>query len=349
MPSADASLEDDATATQTDASETAPQRVLPIDRIVVETPYRLYERPRAKGAVAAAVADEALARWNVGGKGDPAFISNRPGFHPGARVRVDTKVTRGRLPSHLVKTRRTGRYPNVLSETSLLARSRKYGYWPYRLCFEEGLRENPALSGKTTLRLTIDGRGRVVAPRVTATKLKDAEVPECLRKRTQELTFPPPPRGRSIGVDLTVELWPGDAPVSRIAPPRGEHFDNPGTLDATVLENRLRELVPQIAECYDGGLSADPDLWGRLAFRLDVAANGKLARSHEEETRFPDRGVRRCVQKLLNSFRPGAPRGGEVHMVAAFRLGAPPVPQEADRDAPADAGVQPDGGVDAAN
>ena len=107
----------------------------------VEQPFKLFERPRLPGAVQAAVHDELLARWNVGGTGDPTFISNRSNYHPGARVVVDTTVVAGRLP---VRSRH-GRRRGVLSQQGLLAQSRTQGYWPFRLCFEDGLRRQQTL------------------------------------------------------------------------------------------------------------------------------------------------------------------------------------------------------------
>ncbi len=328
-PPRDATLD----ATPPDAATEASSAPPPIDRIVVEAPHRLYERPRPRGQVAAAGADETLARWNVGGTGDPDFKSNRRGYHPGARVRVDTQLLRGRMPKRLRRNRRTGRYPKVLSHRSLLARSRKYGYWPFRLCFEDGLRENQRLKGKTVLRLVINGRGRVSSARLSSSKLKDTVVVECLRDRARALTYPPPPRGRSVVVRLTVALWPGDAPVLRVGPPRGESFDNPGKIDETALEKSLATLVPQVADCYAQGLARDSGLWGRIALRLDVSERGKLGRVKEYESRFPDRSVSRCVRKLAGTMRLPAPEGGAVSVVAAFRLGQPPEPKPVEADA----------------
>lgn len=309
---------------------------LPLERIVIEQAYKLYERPRPKGKVAAAGADETLARWNVGGSSDPNFVSSRSGYHPGARVRVDTRVLAGRLPTRLHRNRRTGRYPNVLSETSLLARSRKYGYWPFRICFEDGLRENQELKGKTAIRMTIDGRGRVSSARLSSTKLEDPLVAQCLVDRSRGLTYPPPPRGRSVRFEMTVALWPGDAPVSRIGPPRGETHENPGQVDEAKLRGALEALLPDVARCYAAGLAQDPGLWGRLAFRLDLSEQGKLGPVREYESRFPDRNVRRCVARHLRRLALGVPKGGALSLVVAYRLGSPPEPASA--EAPADAG-----------
>src|SRR5262245_25434903 len=101
--------------------------------IEIEMPYMNSARPRPQGDVDAAVHDENIARWNMGGTGDASFISNRSGYHPGTRVKVDTRVVFGSLPKKAPFDRRTGKFQSVLSEASLLARAHKYGYWPFQL------------------------------------------------------------------------------------------------------------------------------------------------------------------------------------------------------------------------
>src|SRR5262249_45722571 len=121
-------------------------------------------RARPDGAVQAAVADEDLARWNVGGTSDPRFVSNRPGFHAAPGVMVETTVRGGALPA-----RSNGK--GVLSELAVLAQTRNHGYWPFRLCYETGLRQNPKVRGKSSLHVTIDTRGHVSASRVANTEV----------------------------------------------------------------------------------------------------------------------------------------------------------------------------------
>jgi hypothetical protein len=298
-------------------------RAPPTLHIAAEQPFKLYQRPRPTGAVHAAVSDENLARWNVGGTGDPEFISNRPGYHPGARVVVDASVLRGNLPARAPRDRRTGRPKKVLSEHTVLARSRKYGYWPFRLCFEAGLRRKQTLSGQTVVRLTTNAAGKVTATRLVGTKLEDEAVAECLAERTRELTYEPAP-GRRIDVELSIKLWPGHAPVPLAGPPMEDPPENPGRLDRKAMALALEPLHGTLRDCYRQGLERDPGLWGRVQLLIEQNAKGEVTRVTEDESRFPDRQVSRCLARVVKEARLPPPAGGELVFCYALRLGQMP-------------------------
>ncbi|MCA9631440.1 MAG: hypothetical protein KC766_27470, partial [Myxococcales bacterium] len=82
---------------------------MPEVSVEIEAPYEPTDVPRLKGRIAAAGADEDLARWNLGGNADPEYPSNRAGFHPGARVVVDVDIKTRGLPKRPPVDRRTGR------------------------------------------------------------------------------------------------------------------------------------------------------------------------------------------------------------------------------------------------
>jgi len=295
-------------------------RALP--SIEIEPPYRLWERPREKGDVLAAGRDEELARWNLGGTGDPAFISNRPGFHPGARVRVDATAVGVRLPERAPRDRRTGRAAKLLTAPALVAELRKNGYWPYRLCFEEGLRKDQKLKGETVLRADVDANGRVTSARVLTTKLGDSGVPACLARKTQSLQVSAP--RRRISVKIEIKLWPGDARVPSLAMPEGTSFENPGRLDAAAVTAAAATVTADIAACYAAGLDRDAGLWGRIEFRVDLDAQGRVRSVAENESRFPDREVVRCASGALGRAPFPVPKAGALSFVYAVRLGQIP-------------------------
>jgi hypothetical protein len=280
--------------------------------VVTERPYKLFERPRARGPVQAAVEDEDLGRWNVGGTGDPDFISNRPSFHPGARVIVELDAI-GR------PGRNRGRSPSP--ERRYLAQARKHGYWPFRLCFEEGLRQNPKLHGKTELRLSVDQLGRSHAVRLVATRLDDQAVAACLRDRVRELVFSPPTRAE---LRVSVELWPGDAPIEPAPPSSDTARDNPGELDPEALLAVVRSAQPELVGCYERGLVRDPQLWGRLELRFDQDERGRLGRLGERQSHFPDRKTALCVVEALRSLSWPRPSQGRLSWVLGLRFGHPP-------------------------
>jgi hypothetical protein len=291
--------------------------------IEVETPYRLWERPRERGDVYAAGRDEELARWNVGGTQDPNFISSRVGYHPGARVRVDAETIGTRLPERAPRDRRTGRPLRVLTANALQAHLRKYGYWPYRLCFEEGLRKDQTLKGETLVRADVDSNGRIIATRMLATKLAISSVAECLSRKTLALTVPPP--GRPIRVKIEIKLWPGDAPVPSIGPPDGSALENSGRLDVATVRTKTSLITGEIAACYTAARERDPGLWGRIELRVELDELGRVRKVAENESRFPDREVVSCAAGALKSVAFPAPRGGPLTLIYAIRLGQPPV------------------------
>jgi hypothetical protein len=268
--------------------------------------------------VLAAGQDELLARWNVGGNGDPAFISNQPHYHPGPRVVIDTKILLGNLPRG-----RGGRRRGVLTRAGVLARARKYGYWPVRLCFEDGLRRDQSLHGKTIVRLTLSRSGRVAAARLVDTELDDRPVAECLVDEVRELEFLPAPR-RRVDIEMSIRLWPGHAPVPLAGPPADDYEEPPGELDVAAARAALEEQSPAMRTCYRQGLARDPKLWGRVQLQLDLDPDGRVLKIAQTESRFPDPAVVQCIISTLSTVRLPQPKGGSSSIVCGVRLGRLP-------------------------
>lgn len=318
-PVEDASPADALAGDAADASD-AELSARPVPVLLIERPYLAWARPRPKGEVAAGAHDELLARWNLGGTSDPNFPSNRPSYHPGTRVKVETRVVSGKLPKSAPVDRRTGKPAVVLSETSLLARSRKHGYWPYRLCFERAVQQQgKRKGGETVLRFAVDARGRVGGPRLLRTKLDSAEVVECLLAETRELPLLPPPR--RIEVELSVQVWPGDAPLPSL-PPAPADPALAGPLDGEALEKALEVEREAFSTCYADGLARDPGLWGRIQAHVQRDARGRVAAARQSESRFPDPEVVACVLGRLKETR--LPVGGGPGFEIALRLGREP-------------------------
>jgi hypothetical protein len=279
------------------------------------------ERPRPDGPVQASVADEELARWNVGGTADPHYPSNKPGFHVAPRVMVDTTVRAGWLP---VRSSR----PGVFSETAVLAQTRNKGYWPFRLCFEAGLRQNAKLRGKSRLHFVIDVDGRARASRLVATELTDIEVARCVAARAGALKFAPPPR-RRVPVELSVELSPGDAPLPELRlagtdPPDATPRPLP-VLDGRRVEELLLGALATATACFASRNAVEPFLWGRIGLRVDVDRHGNVT-VKEHESRFPDAEVVRCTAAAVQALPIANVATGPASFTWAVRFGSPPPP-----------------------
>jgi len=298
-------------------------------KLLLETPYDPARPPRPKGRIAAAGQDEELARWNVGGRSDPDYVSSRSGYHPGARVVVDIELKSGGLPKLAPIDRRTGRPTRGRpSEHSVLAHARKWGYWEFRMCFEAALRKLPTDHGQTKLRLRVAADGRVTRSRLVKTELADAEAAQCLERAALNYRDFTPAPGRRLDLELSIKLWPGDAPL----PPLGfgpeqleQHLKaNPGSISSELFRTAIEPAISQLEACYAKGVQRDAALWGRVLLEVQVLAGGGTAKVRENGSQFPDRKVVRCIRRELRRLSFPAPNGGAVTRMLGLRLGEPP-------------------------
>jgi Ca-activated chloride channel family protein len=87
----------------------------------------------------------------------------------------------------------------------------------FRLCYENGLRNNPALQGRVTAKFTIDHSGAVVIAQDGGSDLPDQAVVQCVVRGFSNLSFPQP-EGGTVVVMYPVIFSPGD---SSSPPPPG--------------------------------------------------------------------------------------------------------------------------------
>jgi hypothetical protein len=64
-----------------------------------------------------------------------------------------------------------------------------------RACYEKGLKKNPNLEGKITVRFVIAADGTVLIAGSKETDLPDPEVVGCVVRATKDLVFPRPEGG----------------------------------------------------------------------------------------------------------------------------------------------------------
>jgi hypothetical protein len=285
--------------------------------VELERPSVPSRRSRAQGDVQAAVQDEELARWNIGGNSDPNYLSNRARFHPGARVVVDARILGA-----------WGRRGSVASvERVVQARARRMGYWPFRLCYEAALRRDQKLTVDHRVRLSADHTGRVRAV-YAVTPLDDAELQSCLGDKVLDLELRDLPAQR-IDAELRIRFWPGDVPLPAWDPESDPSLDPPELTASLERANRLWQAArSQLTACAQQGRRRDPKLWGRIAFQVEFGDSGAVAALRQYETRFPDPDVSACVRSVVSTLalpeKPGTP------LVFALRVGTPAAPAGAE-------------------
>lgn len=298
------------------------------DAIQFETPFLEGAVVAPNGSVARSAYVEEITRWNVGGTADPSFPSSKPGFHPAVRVLVNA-TTRSGSASPKRSRKPASRRPRAAGVDGVLAQIRNHGYWPFRLCYEDGLHEHAALRGESRIRFALDSRGRIGRARLIATDFAPRDAALCLVQAVKHLRFEAPPP-RRVELELSIKLSPGDvplAPASSVAPSSNAKFDATAVLAAASARRA------EFERCYTEGLTRTPGLWGRAELHLDIDANGRATSVEERGSRFPDTSVRECVSKVLERV-PFEAAGTAFRVVVPIRFGQPPAP--ATPPAPAD-------------
>ena len=288
-----------------------PPPPIPADLAVADEPiYLPGGRARPKGsAVEASLDDELVATWNRGGLGvDSAQGSKPKPAHAAPRVKVDVTEVRGDA-----------------NEADMQRALRLKSYWPFRICYEQGLRRMQKLHGTIKLRLTIGPNGRPSGVQQLATELGDAAVVSCVVKSAMGLGLPVPSSG-APQVTIAISLWPGDEPVNVKTALRGH---NSAPADAAALTEVLRARWNDVRACYAAGLRRHEGLWGRLGLALRIKS-GIVDDVSEVESHFPDPEVTDCVRKaFLHAEVPSTV--GELSVVYPLRLGRAPDARDAQR------------------
>lgn len=130
------------------------------------------------------------------GGGQGAGAGRLGGGHAGGdppKVRPGTPTVNGRLP------------PEVI------ARIVRQSFGRFRLCYEAGLRSDPALAGKISARFVIGREGAVSNVGDAGSDLSDASVVSCVLSAFNGLSFPQPEGGR-VSVVYPITFAPGAVP-----------------------------------------------------------------------------------------------------------------------------------------
>lgn len=118
----------------------------------------------------------------------------------------------GRLPGqHKTRAPRIGQGQTVTSgrlPPEVVQRIVRQNYGRFRLCYENGLRSNPNLTGRVTARFVISREGAVSNVQNGGSDLPDAGVVSCVVQAFYGLSFPTPENG-IVTVSYPIMLSPG--------------------------------------------------------------------------------------------------------------------------------------------
>ncbi|HEY8039257.1 MAG TPA: AgmX/PglI C-terminal domain-containing protein [Polyangiaceae bacterium] len=223
-------------------------------------------------------------------------------FHPAPGIVVDVVDAQGGASA---------------ADMQRLARSA--GYWPFRTCYEEGLRRDQHLGGKVSMDLAVAPGGAVERSTLTGATLHDESVVLCVAREAKHLTLAPGESATAAKLEVTLSTGDEPVPVPHAAP----HADE--------LREALHASWPAVQQCYAGELARRPDVGGRLELRFRAKANGEIDEVSEGEPRFGDVDVTRCVLGVYRTARLPALHHGshETTFVYAMHLEARPEPPAA--------------------
>lgn len=77
----------------------------------------------------------------------------------------------------------------------------------FKQCYDAGLKKNPAMKGRLTMKFTIDPEGRAKHAVAAESSLGDDDVVACILGELRKLTFPKP-EGGIVSVAYPLELSP---------------------------------------------------------------------------------------------------------------------------------------------
>ncbi len=150
-----------------------------------------------------------------GGRGEGIGLGNFGGLGHGAGTGTGQGIGsgRGRLGGgHQVKSPRiregatsvNGRLP-----PEVIQRIVRQNFGRFRLCYENGLRNNPNLQGRVTVKFVIDRSGAVAMTADGGSDIPDGGVVSCVVRGFGNLSFPQP-EGGMVTVVYPVMFSPGD-------------------------------------------------------------------------------------------------------------------------------------------
>jgi hypothetical protein len=228
----------------------------------------------------------------------------------------------------------------------------------FRLCYENGLRSNPNLQGRVSVRFVIDRSGAVDKPADAGSDLPNASVIQCILRGFGNLSFPQP-EGGIVTVVFPIIFtpgepggsWTGPIPNARYTPPAPEVV-KPAL--AQPYDGKLREVMDRLAKKDVSGAKAaaqawhdeDPgDILGLVALGEALSANREIERAARAYGSiidlFPARadmrrfagsrleGLKGFTTEALDTYakakaqRPDHPSSHRLHVWALVRAGQP--------------------------
>lgn len=90
-----------------------------------------------------------------------------------------------------------------------------------------------------------------------------------------------------------------------------------GSLDKSIIDAKVREVLPDVKTCYNEGLTAQPDLTGKVVIKMVIGKDGRVssAEANPEKTTLDSAEVIDCVSGKIAQLEFPPPKGGGIVIV----------------------------------
>lgn len=89
-----------------------------------------------------------------------------------------------------------------------------------------------------------------------------------------------------------------------------EEADVEGGLDPEIIASFIRTRLGEILHCYERQLTSNPNLYGKVAVRFIIGANGQVDSSRVTQTSLKNASVESCVIQRISRWKFPLPKGG---------------------------------------
>jgi TonB family protein len=203
-------------------------------------------------------------------------------------------------PAETGEPNRAGRLPPADIQNVVRAH-----FGDFRDCYHAGLKRNPDLEGKVTVRFVIDTDGKV-ASATGSGEIGDEEVVSCVVDAAEKLTFPRP-EGGTVTVSYPI-VFTQDAEAEPGTPAAPKPT---GRLAPAQIQKVMRANFSSFRKCYEKGLADDPKLAGRVTVRFVIDLDGTVS-SASGASDFADHEIDTCVVGVVKKLVFPKPEGGIV-------------------------------------
>ena len=88
-----------------------------------------------------------------------------------------------------------------------------------------------------------------------------------------------------------------------------------GGLDREVIAQYIKTQLGQILYCYERQLSANPNLYGKIAVKFTIAGTGSVETQSINDTTLKNLSVESCILSKISKWKFPEPKGGTKVLV----------------------------------